>query len=81
MGASVSMVGFVVWNLGHINTRPRSRSKARSTPGNGPLCGVLFKIYCGLQRAFYLLDLEPEVQIRRIPHHFLIQLRIFASRQ
>ena len=35
----------VAWNPGHINTPPRSRSRARSTPGNGPLCGVLFKIY------------------------------------
>ncbi|GIR82418.1 MAG: hypothetical protein CM15mP84_01660 [Cellvibrionales bacterium] len=82
MGASVSMVGFVVWNLGAYKyATAQSEQSALNAWEWASLWCFIQDLSVGLQRAFYLLDLEPEVTDPPDPHHFLIQLRIFASRQ
>lgn len=62
MGASVSMVGFVVWNLGAYKyATAQSEQSALNAWEWASLWCFIQDLSVGLQRAFYLLDLEPEV--------------------
>ena len=62
MGASVSIVGFVVWNLGAYKyATAQSEQSALNAWEWASLWCFIQDLSVGLQRAFYLLDLEPEV--------------------
>ena len=62
MGASVSMVSFVVWNLGAYKyATAQSEQSALNAWEWASLWCFIQDLSVGLQRAFYLLDLEPEV--------------------
>ncbi len=63
LGALVaSFIGFVIWNLGAVQIA-RDRVERLSWSGRG-LLGIWMRmqdLFIALDRAFYLLDLEPEV--------------------
>ena len=69
--AAAALIGFVVWNLGSFNYARESIGEAVGT-GFG-----LVRVWCqiqdlliGLERAFFLLDLKPEVETGHNPKPF-----------
>ena len=63
LGATIALVGFAVWNLGAFKS-----ASARGADSSGQaielvfIWGIIQDILVGLRRAFFLLDLEPEVK-------------------
>jgi len=82
MGASVSMVGFVAWNLGAYKyATSQSEQSALNAWEWASLWCFIQDLSVGLQRAFYLLDLKPEVTDPPDPEPFpdLIEEIRFSS--
>jgi ABC-type multidrug transport system fused ATPase/permease subunit len=62
LGGTVALVGFAVWNLGAYRSAAEKGNEATSTIWEiAFLWSVVQDLTVGLKRAFFLLDLEPEV--------------------
>lgn len=58
----VALVGFAIWNLGAFQAaRDRTISLSATSVSLASLWSILQDMGVGLERAFFLLDLEPEV--------------------
>tara|TARA_E500000178_G_scaffold356555_1_gene435442 strand:- start:2265 stop:4181 length:1917 start_codon:yes stop_codon:yes gene_type:complete len=71
MGAAIALVGFAVWNLGAFKAATgrglELTKQAREFAGTW---AIVQDLVVGLERAFYLLDLEPEVNEPEHPKAF-----------
>ena len=78
---AAALIGFVVWNLGSFNV---AHDRIEETVGTGT---GLIRVWCmiqdmfiGLERAFFLLDLEPDIVDPDTPMAFPAPLRRVACR-
>ena len=76
-GAAVAaIIGFVVWNMGSFSI---ARSRIEGSVGTGSdMVGQWCRmqdLFIGLQRAFLLLDLEPDIVDDECPQEFPAQVR------
>lgn len=71
LGGSVAVVGFAIWNLGAYRSASNTGQDSAITIWEIVfLYSVLQDLAVGLKRAFYLLDLEPEVFDQQNPEKF-----------
>lgn len=75
LGGAVAIVGFAVWNLGAYRS---ATERGTDITGNALefafIWSVVQDLVVGLRRAFYLLDLEPEVKEPENPKAFPQQI-------
>ena len=82
LGGTVSIVGFVIWNLGAYQAASaQTVSILRGTRDLVDYWGVGQDLIVGLKRAFFLLDLEPEVTEIAEPVAFPTPVQKIAWRQ
>lgn len=71
LGGVVALVGFAVWNLGaYRSASDRGRAITDNVLEFSFVWSVVQDLAVGLRRAFYLLDLEPEVGEPENPQEF-----------
>ena len=75
LGGTVAFVGFAVWNLGAYRSATAKGDEAGVTMWElAFLWSVIQDLAVGLKRAFYLLDLEPEITESENPQAFPARL-------
>jgi ATP-binding cassette subfamily B protein len=75
-GGGVAFVGFAIWNLGAYKSAANSGQDSAITIWEIVfLYSVLQDLAVGLKRAFYLLDLDPEVFDQQNPEKFPTNIR------
>ena len=82
LGAAVAaLIGYTVWNLGAFNY---ARDQVEEVRGNGfwliRLWCMVQDLFIGLERAFFLLDLEPDIVDGDDPSAFPVPLHSVACR-
>ncbi len=76
LGGTVTFVGFLVWNLGAFQSAAAQGMLLNSSIGDfAHYWGIGQDLVVGLKRAFFLLDLEPEVQEVEHPKAFPSPIR------
>ena len=77
LGAAVAaVVGFTVWNVGSFNIgRDQIESSAGTSTQLVRIWCMLQDMFIGLQRAFFLLDLEPDIVDDAAPEDFPAAVR------
>ncbi len=77
----VAFIGFTVWNLGAFNAaNSRVEDTAEATRGLTRVWARLQDLFIALERAFFLLDLKPEVADPEYPREFPESIRKISWR-
>ncbi len=77
----VAFIGFTVWNLGAFNAaNSRVEDTAEATRGLTRVWARLQDLFIALERAFFLLDLKPEVDDPENPREFPESIRKISWR-
>ena len=71
LGATIALVGFATWNLGAFKSASsRGKDSSMQTMELAFIWAIIQDILVGLKRAFFLLELEPEVRDPYAPKSF-----------
>ena len=82
LGGTIALVGYAVWNLGAYKTAASQGEKSAILIWElAYLWSIVQDLTVGLKRAFYLLDLEPEVTDPEHPRRFPSALTSVSFRE
>ena len=82
LGGVIAMVGFAIWNLGAYQSAiGRTNDMTLQAGGFIRNWGAAQDLLIGLDRAFYLLDLEPEITDTDSPKAFPLQVDSVSWRE
>ncbi|MGI9271345.1 MAG: ABC transporter ATP-binding protein [Woeseiaceae bacterium] len=77
LGGAVALLGFAVWNLGaYRSATGRGEEISNSMWDIAYHWSLVQDLAVGLKRAFYFIDMEPEVDEPENPHHFPDKLEL-----